>query len=348
VDGGFGLAGFTESYGVGYTDFWLVKTDANGQPEWNHTFGGIDVEEAYSVIQTVDGGYALVGYTSSYGTGSNDMWLVKTDPNGQIEWSQTFGGFAGESAYSVIQTSDGEFVLAGGTASYGAGQGDIWIIKFKPLEPTISLNSPNNNTIQKTMTVIDLSVMENIAEVSHVWYIWDNNGTIFSLSDPYDIDLIGPETQHLLTVYANDTLGKLATLRLVFTTDDTPPTFTITGIEEPIRETKTITVTPSDENGVDKVEIWLNETILTTLSSEPYQYTLNVNEHESGAYNLTVRVTDVAGNSNQESYMITISNEQPGISPEELALIVLGISSVALVTTIVIVVIRRKKSIREL
>ena len=128
-DGGFAMAGKTTSYGAGYPDMWLVKTDVNGELEWNNTFGGIDFDWAESLIQTSDGGFALAGCTKSYGAGNYDMWLVKTDTNGEPEWNNTFGGIESDGAYSLIQTSDGGFALAGFTNSYGAGGVDMWLVK---------------------------------------------------------------------------------------------------------------------------------------------------------------------------------------------------------------------------
>ena len=128
-DGGFAMAGKTTSYGAGYPDMWLVKTDVNGELEWNNTFGGIDFDWAESLIQTSDGGFALAGCNKSYGAGNYDMWLVKTDTNGEPEWNNTFGGIESDGAYSFIQTSDGGLALAGYTSSYGAGNYDMWLVK---------------------------------------------------------------------------------------------------------------------------------------------------------------------------------------------------------------------------
>ncbi|MDH5686018.1 MAG: hypothetical protein OEY73_05765, partial [Hadesarchaea archaeon] len=113
-DGGYALAGSTESYGAGGFDFWLVKTDSSGNEEWSKTFGGENDDWAYSVVQTSDGGYVLAGSTMSYGAGGEDFWLVKTDSSGNEEWSKTFGGVNRDWARSVIQTSDGGYALAGG------------------------------------------------------------------------------------------------------------------------------------------------------------------------------------------------------------------------------------------
>ena len=128
-DGGYILAGETYSYGAGRSDVWLVKTDSNGYEQWNTTFGGIDDDRAESVRQTSDGGYILAGGTGSYGPGWSNVWLIKIDTNGNMQWNQTFGGNGGDWAESVRQTSDGGFIIAGTTTSYGAGYFDFWLIK---------------------------------------------------------------------------------------------------------------------------------------------------------------------------------------------------------------------------
>jgi hypothetical protein len=132
LDGGYILTGGTRSYGAGSTDFWLVKTDPSGNHEWNKTFGGTSYEWAFSVQQTSDGGYILAGYMYSYGAADYDFWLVKTDPSGNHEWNKTFGGTSGDRAFSVQQTSDGGYILAGDTKSYGAGYSDFWLVKTDP------------------------------------------------------------------------------------------------------------------------------------------------------------------------------------------------------------------------
>jgi hypothetical protein len=129
TDGGYVLAGRTCSYGAGADDFWLVRTDANGDTLWTRTFGGSSSDYCRSVQQTSDGGYILGGWTQSYGAGSRDFWLVKTDSNGDSLWSRTFGGSSQDECNSVQQTTDGGYVLGGRTDSYGAGGRDFWLVK---------------------------------------------------------------------------------------------------------------------------------------------------------------------------------------------------------------------------
>jgi GH25 family lysozyme M1 (1,4-beta-N-acetylmuramidase) len=128
-DGGYALAGSTESFGAGDADFWLVKTDANGNEQWNKTYGGTDQDRAYALVQTNDGGYALAGWTESYGAGYRNSWLVKTDANGNALWDRTYGGTDYDYTIALVQTADGGYALAGITSSYDVGSGDWWLVK---------------------------------------------------------------------------------------------------------------------------------------------------------------------------------------------------------------------------
>jgi hypothetical protein len=132
-DSGYIIAGMTESSGAGNEDVWLLKTDSSGMEEWNMTFGGPGWDEAYSVQQTRDFGYIVAGLTESFGAGGRDVWLIKTDFQGIREWNRTFGGYDDDMSFSVQETRDGGFIMAGWTGSYGAGGKDIWLIKTDSL-----------------------------------------------------------------------------------------------------------------------------------------------------------------------------------------------------------------------
>jgi len=129
MDGGYVIVGFTESFGNGLRDFWLVKTDAGGNEEWNQTYGTEQNDRAQYVEQTSDGGYILTGGTGYFEGSGQDIWLIKTDAVGSVEWEQTYGGEGNEKAYTVHQEANGSYILTGHTASFGNGNLDVWLIK---------------------------------------------------------------------------------------------------------------------------------------------------------------------------------------------------------------------------
>jgi len=129
-DGGYALAGETESYGAGGSDFWLIKTDGDGNVLWNMTYGGAGNDNALALVQTSDGGYALAGETYSFGAGLDDVWIVRTDASGNMLWNVTCGGADSDSASSLVRTEDGGFAVAGQTRSFGlADNHDFWLIR---------------------------------------------------------------------------------------------------------------------------------------------------------------------------------------------------------------------------
>jgi len=131
ADGGYVVAGFTRSFGAGEADVWLFKIDSSGNMIWNQTYGGPANDRSWDMVQTSDGGFAIGGYVFSLETGA-DALLIKTDSSGNIQWNRTFGGGGVDYCFSLIQTSDGGYALAGETTSWGAGD-DFWLVKTNNL-----------------------------------------------------------------------------------------------------------------------------------------------------------------------------------------------------------------------
>ena len=163
-DGGYIVAGATSSFGAGWDDdIFLIKTDANGNIQWAKTYRGASGDGAFSVQQTSDGGYIVANYTFSFGAGWNDIFLIKTDANGNIQWAKTYGGTSWDGAFSVQQTSDGGYIVAGYTYSFGADSYDIFLIKTDANGnigscSIVRSGSPTVNTVSPTVTTPSLSV----------------------------------------------------------------------------------------------------------------------------------------------------------------------------------------------
>jgi predicted secreted protein len=129
VDGGYVQTGLTESYGAGMGDVWLLKTDAMGSKLWDNHFGGSGIDVGTSLRRAEDDGYIITGYTTSYGAGGKDIWLIKTDSEGNKEWDRTFGGLGSDVGSSIWASEGDEYIILGNTDSYGAGKDDVWLIK---------------------------------------------------------------------------------------------------------------------------------------------------------------------------------------------------------------------------
>jgi len=112
-DGGFILAGGTESFGAGIYDVYLVKLDAAGNTIWEKTYGGTASDCGYAVLQLNDGGYLIAGNTESFGAGNLDVYLLKTDSDGNIAWQKTYGGEGSDYGWSLVKAGDGGYLIAG-------------------------------------------------------------------------------------------------------------------------------------------------------------------------------------------------------------------------------------------
>jgi hypothetical protein len=154
VDGGFIVAGCSSSNdgdvsghhgSIDYYDYWVVKLNSEGNIEWQKSLGGSASEYAYSIEQTTDGGFIVAGYSfSNNGDVSGhhgsidyyDYWVVKLNSEGNIEWQKSLGGSASEYAYSIEQTTDGGYIVAGSSSSNNGdvsgnhGYSDYWVVKL--------------------------------------------------------------------------------------------------------------------------------------------------------------------------------------------------------------------------
>ncbi len=130
-DSGFILVGSTRSFGNGKRDVYLLKVDSLGELMWSRTFGGAEDDEGCSIRVTGDG-YIICGTTSSRGAGYSDLYLIKTNSDGDTLWTRTFGGAGGESGSAVREVADGGYIAVGSTGSFGEGYSSVYLVRVGP------------------------------------------------------------------------------------------------------------------------------------------------------------------------------------------------------------------------
>ncbi len=127
-DGGSIAAGYTNSYGSGEADGWLIKFDSSGDRVWSRYFGSAVIDEFYGVCAISDGGYLAVGHTFQNGT--EDLYVVKVSNSGNTLWTQIIGDNEADWGFDVMEESNGDFLIVGSTDSYGSGGADVWLCRL--------------------------------------------------------------------------------------------------------------------------------------------------------------------------------------------------------------------------
>ena len=162
TDAGFIVAGYTDSFGAGGFDIWILKLNTYGNVIWEKTYGRIYNDYARSIQQTADGGYIVAGYTAN-GVGENfDLLVLKLDGNGDLLWQKTYGGPGSDSARFIKQTSDGGYILAAYSDSFGTGTTDLWILK---------LDQDGNVSWEKSYGASITNIVRSIQQTADEGYI---------------------------------------------------------------------------------------------------------------------------------------------------------------------------------
>jgi hypothetical protein len=136
-DGGYIVVGYTSSYGAGAEDVYLVRTDPAGDTLWTRAIGGPGADFGWDILTARDDGYIIVGFTNSFGAGGDDVYVIRTDAEGSALWTRTYGGSGDERAWAFHETSDGGYVIAAQTRSYGAGDWDLYLIRIEAAGDTV-------------------------------------------------------------------------------------------------------------------------------------------------------------------------------------------------------------------
>jgi len=176
TDGGYIFATGTLSFGAGDEDAWVVKLDSEGTIVWQKTYGGIEIDAAFSIQESSAGGYIVAGTTYSFGAGEDDAWILRLDSAGNVIWQKVYGGYSFEVANSIQQTTDGSYVFVGTGFSFSNTDG-LWVVKLDSLGNIIWQNSytekraGNHPVIQQTIDE-GYIVGTNSAGDNNIWDFW--------------------------------------------------------------------------------------------------------------------------------------------------------------------------------
>jgi len=179
-DGGFAVVGdFNRISGQPDSgDVWLLKVNASGNEVWSKNYGGDKLDRSSALVQLPDAGFLIAAETSSRGNGFNDLWLIRTNANGDTLWTRTYGGTDTEFSTDLKLTSDGGFILLAITRSFGAGATDAWLLRC----------DANGDTLwTKTYGGTASDVVSTIAQTSDGGYAII--GTTFSFGSPGQPDM---------------------------------------------------------------------------------------------------------------------------------------------------------------
>ncbi|HKC66747.1 MAG TPA: T9SS type A sorting domain-containing protein [Bacteroidia bacterium] len=210
TDGGFVIGGSYSTDSTGNDiDVYVIKTNANGDTLWTKTFGGTGNDYGQAIQQTTDGGYILAGYTNSFGMGNYDAFLLKLNPNGDTLWAKTFGGTGDDEANTAMQTTDGGYILAGQSNSFGKGNYDFYVIKTDANgnsncnQTNVVLNKRITNTTVTNASMLPIAYNVTTLPAAPTIY---NGATLTDACNPLGIaDL--KANQASLKVFPNPTNG---------------------------------------------------------------------------------------------------------------------------------------------
>lgn len=310
------IAGYTNSFGS-YYQGWIIKTDSLGNELWNKLHGSAEFDYFASIKSTYDDGYILTGWTTVSYVGT--MWLVKTNSIGDTLWTKNWGGGSEDRGYSVDVINDSTYILAGYTESFGAGNGDVWLVKVLDAEsgaPSIEVTPDTLEyyVVDTTVNAVDTMWVKNIGTaLLEVDSIISTESWIISIT-PDDFDVSPGDSQAVevvvnasglpnniyydnLSIYSNDALNPVYQEPVKLTVD-------VEGIyEDPDKNLShkimSYTISPNPARSNMTIQFNLLEKSMVSLKiynvSGQLINTLLQEAMDKGEYKLTWNVKDKTG-----------------------------------------------------
>jgi len=164
AEDGYVIAGETHSFGNGDGKAFIVKTDLNGKLLWQRAYGGQKFDSVDSIIPASSGGYVVAGFTFSFGKGQRNIWIFNVDDSGNVLWSRTQGRQGFQEAFSIVEVTKGQYIVAGMTNSIGNGKYDYYIIEM-------NVSRTNNSSVERVLLSYGLVVLAIVVISTFVYGI---------------------------------------------------------------------------------------------------------------------------------------------------------------------------------
>jgi type IX secretion system substrate protein len=331
TDGGYIFAGFTYSndgdvHGNHGTDvdYWVVKLNDTGAIQWSKCYGGSSLDEAYSIVQTTDGGYIVAGYTDSgdgdvtgYSGPNSEEWIVKIDSLGNIQWEKCFGGnTGGTAAYSIIQTSDGGYLTVGNANGNGGivtgnhGGNDYWLVKLTDTGDVQWQKCYGGSSDDIAYTVV--KTIDGKYAIGG--YSVSNNGEVTGNHGDNDFWIVKLDTNGTLLweqsyggILDEQAHSMIATNDngLAITGISTSNSDEVTGYHGGVADYWVVKLNPDSITGIK--EINNNEGV--RVYPNPVSETLTIRDYELGIRNGEIEITDVMGGEVYHSQFSTVNSQ---------------------------------------
>ena len=155
-DSGYILSGYTETYGLGIRDVYLLRLNKRGDTLWAKAYGGNGIDGSNDMVQTKDGGFVVVGNTFSFGEGVSDIYIIKVNALGALQWANAYGGSLNDFGNAITETSDSGFVITGSTESFGSGQRDVYLLKIDSIGNLIWSKAMGGTENESGKSIVEL------------------------------------------------------------------------------------------------------------------------------------------------------------------------------------------------
>lgn len=188
-DDGFMVAGLTGSFGAGNYDVWLMKTDSFGDTLWTRTFGGSADDGGRWIEKGHNGGYIIAGYTKSFGAGAHDVYVIKVDEQGNLEWQRTYGGSLSDISEHICKTSDGNYAIAAYSKTISGDFYDFYYLRIDPLGDTIISRIYGGDSTDEARCLVEAN-NKDIIMVGRTYSYGAGEGDVYLIRVEGELELI--------------------------------------------------------------------------------------------------------------------------------------------------------------